>query len=359
MTEVEKLLQTPAYLPRHYRRGEVTTGTVIKKTNTELLLDIGAKAEGLVTEDEYEGEWKAISLGDEILARVVQVRGSSGLVILSVKQASGERQWRHLKDVHQSEEIFEVTVLDYNEGGLLVSLPQEGEGFLPLSHLDWSRFPSDNTSKAGGSKSGKEAILSGLVDDTILVKIIEISPEEDRIVVSEKKAISADDQESEQSFWEGLEEGQKRKGVVTGIVPFGLFVRLQGSNVEGLVHVSEISWSKVSDPNDLFQIGDTVEVIVMDFDKKEERISLSIKALQDNPWDKIENKYSEGDMVTGEISTVTGYGAFLRLEDGVEGLIHVSETTGPLTEGEEVTARIIEFNPEDHRIGLSLRESKE
>ena len=359
MNIVEKLLKKQEFLPRHYRRGEIATGEVIKKTEKELLLDIGAKAEGLVTRDEYQGNWEEVSLGDEILARVLQVRGSSGLVILSIKQASGERQWRRLQDIYQSAEIFEVKVLNYNEGGLLVSLPREGEGFLPLSHLDWSRFPGSDTHRAEGSKSGKEAILSSLVGETILVKIIEITPEEERVVVSEKEAVSEKDEKTEKSFWENLEKGQKREGVVTGIVPFGLFVRLKGSNVEGLVHVSEISWSKVSDPAEMFEIGDALEVGVMDFDSEEERISLSIKALKENPWDKLEDRYSKDDMVTGEITNVTAYGAFLRLEEGVEGLIHVSETTGPLTEGDEVTARIIEFSPEDHRIGLSLRELKE
>jgi small subunit ribosomal protein S1 len=307
MNTVQKLLQKQEFLPRHYRRGEIATGKVIKKSETELLLDIGAKAEGLITRDEYEGNWKNLSLGDEILARVLQVRGSSGLVILSVKQASGERQWRQLQDIYQSGEIFEVEVLDYNEGGLLVSLPREGEGFLPLSHLDWSRFPGNDTHRAEGSKSGKEAILSGLVGETLLVKIIEITPEEERVVVSEKEAVSEDNKETERSFWENLEKGQKREGVVTGIVPFGLFVRLKGSNIEGLVHVSEISWSKVSDPGELFEIGDPVEVGVMDFDSQGERISLSIKALKENPWDNLGNKYSEGDKVTGTVSFVTAY----------------------------------------------------
>ncbi len=359
MNTVQKLLQKQEFLPRHYRRGEIATGEVIKKTEAALLLDIGAKAEGLINKDEFEGNWDEVSVGDEILARVLQIRGSSGLVILSVKQASGEQQWRQLKNMYQTKEIFKANVVGYNEGGLLGSLPCGAEGFLPLSHLDWSRFPDSNSNRAEGSKSGKQAILSSLVGENLLVKIIEVDPEEERIVISEKEAVSAEDEEIEKSFWEALEKGQEREGVVTGIVPFGLFVRLKGSNVEGLVHVSEISWSKVSDPGEMFEVGDTVRVCVIDFEPAEERISLSIKALQENPWDNLEEEYAEGDLVTGKISNVTAYGAFLQLKEGVDGLIHISETTGPLAEGEEVTARIIEFNPEEHRIGLSLRGSKE
>ncbi len=356
-SSVENLLKRKEFLPKRYRRGDVVEGEVIRKASEAIFLDIGAKAEGLISADDFEGDFEKVSEGDQILAKVVQRRGSSGLVILSVRDASDERIWRDLREKYENGERFEVRVIGYNEGGLVIKLTSDLEGFLPISHLDWSHFPVSETNRAQGELSGKEAVLSRLVGENLMVKIIELDPEQERVVLSEKQAMAEEGKEGEgKSFWSGLEEGETRTGIVTGIVPFGLFVRLEGSNVEGLVHVSEISWSKVSDPGEKYDVGDRVEVQVLSFDEEEERISLSIKALKPNPWDQVGDSYEVGDLVAGKISKVTPYGAFLRLEEGIEGLIHVSETLGPLSTGEAVTARIIELKPGEQRLGLSLRQ---
>ncbi|MEA2020321.1 MAG: S1 RNA-binding domain-containing protein [Patescibacteria group bacterium] len=356
---LEKLLEKEEFLPKRYNRGDVVEGKVIKKNEGALFLDIGAKSEGLVSADDFEGDFEKVSEGDRVLAKVIQRRGSSGLVVLSVRDASDERTWRDLREKYENGERFDVRVTSYNEGGLIVELTSDLDGFLPISHLDWSHFPVDETNRAHGELSGKEAVLSSLVGENLVVKIIEMNPEQERVVLSEKKAMAKEGKEQAKSFWSELEEGETRVGIVTGIVPFGLFVRLEGSNVEGLVHVSEISWSKVSDPGETYDVGDRVNVQVLSFDTDEERISLSIKALKPNPWEKVRDNYQAGDLVTGKISKVTPYGAFLELEEGVEGLIHVSETLGPLSTGEKVTAKIIEFKPEEQRLGLSLRQVEE
>ncbi len=355
-TNVEKLLKKEKFLPNRYRRGDVAEGTVIKKKGDKIFLDIGAKAEGLISADEFEGDFEQVSEGDQVMAKVIQRRGSSGLVILSVRGASGERNWRDIREKYEKGERFEATVTSYNEGGLIMKLTDDMDGFLPISHLDWSRFPVDETNRAHGGLSGKEAVLSNLVGETMLVKIIETDPEQERIVLSEKQALAEESEKEEGEFWTNLKEGETRQGIVTGIVPFGLFVRLEGSNVEGLVHVSEISWSKVSDPGEHYDVGDRVETQIISYDPEEERISLSLKALRPNPWEDVKDNYKEGDVVAGKISKVTPYGAFMKLGEGVEGLIHVSETRGPLSTGEEVKAKIIEFKPEEQRLGLSLRQ---
>lgn len=349
MSVMEDYLKKGKLDLRILRPGEVVEGTVLRKRGNELFLDVGSKSEGLISGSELDdgcGTFEKVSVGDSVLARVIQGNSKSGLAILSLKEASGERRWRRLEQVFENQEVLKSKVLDYNSGGVVVDVFEGVEGFLPLSHLDWSHFPL----------GGKEAILSHLVGKTLLVKIIELDPKSRRVVVSEKEALSDERRARGEKFLSTFEPGARKKGVVTGIVPFGLFVRLENTNIEGLVHISEVSWGKVSNLSDIYTIGDEVEVQILSCDAEGEKVSLSIKALKPNPWEKVKEKYSEGDVVSGEVARVTPFGAFIRLEEGIEGLVHVSETEGPLEPGEKVRAKIISFEPEEQRLGLSIRQ---
>jgi len=357
MTSMEELLKEKESSPKIFHRGTVVEGVVLKKSKDMLLLDIGAKSEGVVSGGELEdglGTFAKVSPGDSVLATVIQNRSERGLIALSLKGALREREWRSLKEAYKNNGTLRVKVVGFNRGGLIVDAGVEG--FLPLSHLDPSHFPRREEHRARGESSGIEALLSGLVGEELLVKIIEFEPQNDRLVVSEKKALSRSFEEKKKKLWKKLSPGLKVVGVVTGIVPFGLFVSLEDTNVEGLVHLSEISWGKVSHPSDLYEIGDRVKAQILSLDPDKEKISLSLRNLTPNPWEKVGTDYTVGEMVEGVVTKVTPFGAFVRLKEGIEGLIHVSETVGPLVVGEKVRVRVVELKPEEQRLGLSVRD---
>jgi len=359
MSVMEKYLEQDRLCPKMLRSGEVVEGVVLKRGENTLLLDVGAKSEGLISGSELRDElqtFESLSVGSPVLARVIQRSNENGMVILSLKGASGERLLGELGEAFENKKTLEVTVSGYNSGGLVVTIFEGVEGFLPLSHLDWSHFPSEESHRAKGASSGKEKILSRLVGEVLLVNIIEFDPQSQRVVVSEKAVLSDEQRVCGERLLSTLGVGVKKQGVVTGLVPFGIFVRLENTNVEGLVHISELSWGKVSKPSDLYGIGDKVEVVVLSCDLERGKISLSIKALQPNPWEGMRGKYAEGDVVLGNVTMVAPFGAFVRIEEGVEGLVHVSETDGPLKVGEDVRVKIIAFDPEEQRLGLSVRQ---
>jgi len=352
MSELQK---EEGFTPKRFSRGEVVEGVVLKKGRDMLLLDIGAKTEGIVSGDELDdglGTFDNVAPGDSVLATVIQGGGENGAIVLSLKEAVHERGWRELEGSYERGEPITVTVTGFNRGGLMVDagIP----AFLPLSQLDPSHFPVREEHRAHGGSSEIREILSDLIDKELLVKIIEFEPQNNRLVVSEKQALSQTAEDDE--LWRDLEVGSKVSGVVTGVAPFGLFVCLEGTSVEGLVHLSEISWSKVTHPAELYKIGDQVEAEVLAVDPRKGKISLSLKNLKENPWEKIGERYKVGDIVEVEVIKITPFGAFVKLEEDVEGLIHVSETVGPLEVGEHVRAKIVELKPEEQRLGLSVRD---
>lgn len=357
MSLMAELLKEEKTAPKSVRRGDVVEGIVVSKGKDELLLDIGAKSEGLISGDELNdglGTFERVSPGDKVLATVIQGRSENGMLVLSLRGALKEREWRHLSEVFTNGETIEVRVTGFNKGGLTVDAGGV-EGFLPLSHLDLHHFPVNEDNRARGELTGTEAILAELAGEVLPVKIIEFEPQNNRLVLSEKSALVGSFADERRELWESLKPGSRVKGVVTGIAPFGVFVRLGSSNVEGLVHVSEISWTKVSDPAEFYKIGDEVEVEVLSLDPASSKVSLSIKNLQPNPWERFKETYHIGDMIEGSVTKVTPFGAFVKLEEGIEGLIHVSETVGPLSVGERVKAKVVDFKPEEQRLGLSVR----
>lgn len=358
---MEKLLTKENIAPKMFRRGDLVEGVVMHKGEDELLLDIGSKAEGFVSGAELEdglGTFDKSSVGSPVLAMVIQGKSESGMVIMSLKEAREEVKWEDLRRSFREGSKLSAKVTSFNRSGLVVSLAGGVEGFLPFSHLDRAHLPLDDQSKALGGSSERDSVLSSLLGSELPVKIIEFEPQEGRIIASEKEALSDVYRDQRKSLWSALKPDDVRKGVVVGTVPFGLFVRLEDTDVEGLVHISEISWRKVVTPGDHYKIGDAVNVKVLSLDPEKERISLSIKALEENPWEKVKEGYTVGGEVQGVVTKITPFGAFVEVAEGIEGLIHVSETVGPLKVGENVVARIISFEPEKQRLGLSLREVK-
>jgi len=341
-----------------FKYGELVEGKVISVSKDEILVDVGGKSEGIILlnqDDSEKGLARELSVGDPILASVTQVENDQGYLVLSVKRAEKERVWRDLYEMYSQGTPLEVRVLEYNKGGLLVELAgTEVRGFVPLSHLDRVHFAEIDTSKAKGSEADLKEKLSPLVGVPLKVKIIEIDKSQNRLVLSEKEVSYEENQKRREEILQTLEVGQVVEGIVTGVMPFGLFVDIGG--VEGLVHISELSWSKVSYPGKLYDVGDTLKAQVIEVDPKAGRVSLSLKSLLEDPWTEVEGKYPVGKIVKGRVSKIMPFGAFVQLEPGLDGLIHVSETVGPLKEGEAVEAKVVSLDSHRRKLGLSVKE---
>lgn len=345
---MQELLQSTNRTLRTFRYGEIVEGTVISAGRKEVFVDLGSKSEGIIGGREIEEETDSISelkVGDKVLAAVIQTENDQGYTILSLKKAQNERAWREVEEALREGTPLEVKVFDFNKGGLVVELAIGLRGFVPFSHL--------GSNYLGGNAQNS---VKDLLGRTLKVRVIELNREINRLVFSEKLAtLFANPQVK--AFLETLKPDKKFKGRVTATSPFGVFVELF-PGVEGLVHISEISWERVGYPEEVLKVGDKVEVAVLSIDYERGQLALSMRALQKNPWQKVAQKYKVGDEVSGTVTKIAPFGAFLKLPKGVEGLIHVSETTGPLAEGEEVRAVIINLEPEKQKLGLSVKKLK-
>ena len=248
---------------------------------------------------------------------------------------------------------MEANVIEYNKGGLLCDCLGL-RGFIPLSHLDRSHFANDIAKFAAGSEAELKESLKVLSGKVLKVKVIEFDIEKNRFVLSEKDAMVSYSEESREKRLSEIKSGTTLEGIVTGIMPFGVFVDLEG--VEGLVHISEIAWEKVSNPSSYFTVGQTISVLVLGIDDQSKKLALSVKRLSKNPWETVEAKYPVGTKVTGKVSKIVPFGAFVTLEKGLDGLIHVSEASGPLKEGEEVEAVVIQVDGAGQKLALSTRQ---
>lgn len=341
---------------KEYRQGDLVEGIVVSVSHGEVLLDVGAKSEGIIAGSELvdtDNTHKNLKPGDKILAMVTQAENEQGYIVLSLRKAEKFRKWNTVEQAYDEESILEATVLEYNKGGLLVDC--EGlRGFVPLSHLDRVHFTEDIGKYAGGSDAELKEVLGVLSGKQLKVKAIEVDRNKNRLVLSEKQAIGTYSQEAREERLEDIQVGDTLNGVVTGIMNFGIFVDLEG--IEGLVHISEIAWEKVNHPGDYYQVGSPIKVKVLGIDEESKKLALSVKQLIDNPWETVEEKYPVGTVVTGEVSKIVPFGAFVNLEKGLDGLIHVSETDGPLEEGQEVTARVTQVDGDKQKLALSVRQ---
>ena len=354
---MEQLLNSPISLPGKYAYGQVIEGTVMYKDSAELLVDVGAKSEGIVPSRELQTltsqELQDIKVGTAILVFVVQPENQEGQTVLSVDKAKLEKSWRKLEKQSEVNEVVEGDVLGYNKGGLLVSVAGV-RGFVPSSQVTGLNNTSD---------TAKQGEMSRLVNTKLTFKILEVDREHNRLILSERLAAQEQRDAQKERLMSELEQGQLRDGVVTTICDFGAFVNIGGA--DGLVHLSELSWSRVSHPRELLKVGDQVKVFVLSIDDKKKKVALSIKRTLPEPWSQIATTYEVGQLLEATITQVTNFGAFARIADGVEGLIHVSELAESrvnhpndvVKEGDAVTVRLITIDPQRKRLGLSLKQA--
>ena len=341
---------------KYPKEGEVISGTIVKVEKKNILVNVNNQFTGLVVSKEVGntvdlGELKD---GQPIDVMVLGDSVERGLLILSLKRANQIKNLTNLTKYNESEEVITVKPTEANKGGLLVDI--DGlKGFIPVSQLTPLHYP-----RVEGANADKILEhLEGLVGKDFQVRVINVDEAGKKIIFSEKAAIA----ENREKALETLKEGDIVEGVVSGILSYGLFVTFDG--LEGLVHVSEIDWGHVNDPSKFAKVGMKVKVKVIGLDS--DKISLSIKRLKENPWDVLSKKYTLGDSIVAPISRISKFGAFMNLEGGIQGLIHLSEISHGVVKdirdhvkvGEEVTAKIINFEPTKKRIGLSLKALQE
>lgn len=349
------LAEAASILPQ---RGDTVEGLIVSVSNSEVIIDIGGKSEGVVTSrdlDHLDPEFrKTLKVGDKVLAYVVRAENAEGHPILSLGRAQLDGDWKQAEKLFEAEEIISEKVTDCNRGGLIVNLGRV-RGFVPASQVVAVRLPRDADDEA------RIEMLSQIVGKELRLKIIELDRRRNRLILSERAAIREWRQEQKERLLEELQEGSVRHGVVSSLCDFGAFVDLGGA--DGLVHLSELSWRRVGHPKQVLKVGQEVDVYVLGVDRDRRRIALSIKRLQQEPWSTVENRFEIGQLVTGTITNLTDFGAFAKLDDDIEGLIHISELSEEriehprdvVQEGQELSLRIIRIDADRQRLGLSLR----
>ena len=326
-------------------------------TPGQILVSVGTKSEGVISGREYEAipqdELAALKVGQEIPVYVVNPEDSGGNLVLSYVRAREEMSWKDADILMASKDSYHSTIVGYNKGGLIV--PVGGlRGFVPASQVSLSR-------RATMSGETPEQRWSKMINEEIDVCVIEVDRERRRLILSERAASTETRESIKERVIDELVEGEVRSGRVTSLADFGAFVNISGA--DGLVHLSEISWDRIQHPSEVLKVGQEVKVKVISIEKDKKRIGLSIRQLQDDPWTAKAARYQVGQLLEGTITRLTKFGAFARIEDDIEGLIHISEISEKriehpkevLKEGDVVTLRVIKVDPENHRIGLSLR----
>lgn len=346
---MDDLVQTEGIDLVPFKGGQVIEAEVISATRNKILVDLKGLTVGMIPSREFSVEASEIKPGDTVLAYIITLENEEGLAVLSMRRADRERVWRTVKEKQESGETVTVKVVDINKGGVLVDFSGM-EGFIPASQLSSAHYPKV-------SEAERDQIvnrLRELVGKTLNVKILSFDQLANKLIFSEKAAGDADVAEKVKE----LPVGERLTGEVTGVVDFGIFVRI--GEVEGLVHISEISWEKIDNLRDRFNVGDKVEVVVIGVEGS--RVSLSIKRLQDDPWQKKVGEFKVGQVTEGEVTRVTPFGAFVRLTEGVDGLVHISELGEKLTDphevvkpGEKYPFEILSIEPMAHRISLRLK----
>jgi small subunit ribosomal protein S1 len=359
LTLMQRFLENPAHDYRNLQYGDTVDGTIMMIDREEIIVDIGAKAEGVVPSREMsslsQDERAALKPGDPLLVFVVQAEDKEGRSILSVDKATQEKSWRRLQQQYERNDVIEAEVVNYNKGGLLVNLDGV-RGFVPSSQV---------SGISRGPETQKQSDMARMVGTTLKLKIIEINRTRNRLILSERQAVQEVREGRKDELLSELREGVVREGIVSSICDFGAFIDIGGA--DGLVHLSELSWSRVKHPSEVLKIGERVQVYVLNVDNDRKRIALSIKRTQKEPWATIGERYSLSQMVEATVTQLASFGAFARIEDGVEGLIHISELGDSriqhprevVQEGDVVQARIIRIDPARKRMGLSLRRSSE
>jgi small subunit ribosomal protein S1 len=361
MHPMDALLNGEDYDLETPRRGEIRTGTIARVTDTDILVDIGAKSEGIIPSREVEGltdeQREELSVGKDVEVYVVRTGGQDGAILLSLSRAEEESDWRKAEELLENKGAFEGEITGFNKGGLIVKMGQL-RGFIPASQVSLSR-----RRRAEGDTPDKR--WGEMVGENIITRVIEVDRRRNRLILSERAASREMRESMKEKLIDELEKGQVCTGHVISLADFGAFVDIGGA--DGLVHLSEISWKRISHPKEVLKIGQEVQVKVLDIDPERKRISLSIRELETDPWDDFAQAFQEGQLVEGTITKLTKFGAFASIEGtedfDMEGLIHISELSERhiehprevVSEGEVLTMRIIRIEEDRKRIGLSLK----
>jgi small subunit ribosomal protein S1 len=326
----------------------VVTGKVVRIDKDEVLVDIGYKSEGVIPSHELSirksvDASEEVELGEEVDALVLTKEDQDGRLILSKKRARFEKAWRRIEGAAESGEPVEGTVIEVVKGGLIIDLGVRG--FLPASLVDIRRVQN----------------LDDFLGQKIECKVIELNRSRNNVVLSRRAVLEEERKEVRQQILDRLQPGQVVEGAISNIVDFGAFVDLDG--IDGLIHISELSWSHVNHPSEILNIGDVVPVKVLDIDRERQRISLGLKQTQEDPWQRVMDTYNVGDVLEGKVTKVVSFGAFVEILDGVEGLVHISELAqhhveNPrevVNQGDTVKVRILEIDSERRRLSLSVK----
>ncbi len=339
-------------------RGEILNGVIMTIDVHGMIVNVGLKRDAIVPRSDLEklGDHEQFSVGDEVPVMIVQPEDYDGNLIVSIAQARQNEDWIRAEKLLESGEIWEGVVADANRGGLIVPFGNL-RGFVPASHvMDLPRGLSDEE---------RQKYMAGMIGQKIAVKVIEVNRRRRRLVLSQREAQRGRREQRKEKLLEELVEGEIRKGVVSGLRDFGAFVDLGGA--DGLIHISELAWHRVKHPREVLSVGDEIDVYILKLDKEGKRIGLSLKRLQPNPWAQVDEMYYVGQLIEGEVSRVTQFGAFISLPPGIEALLHTSQMSDPppkdphevVKEGDVLLMRIISIESHRQRLGLSLKEVTE
>lgn len=337
---------------KHLESGDVIEGIVSSVKKHEVWIDLGARGVGVVMRREI-GHGQSLEIGQSVTVSVIDPELDEGHALLSMKRAAKDRGWDELKRIFDQQEIVEVMPYDANRGGLLVEL-ESVRGFLPVSQLAAGHYPR----VSGADKDEILQKLNALVGKPIRVRVLDVSRRDNKLIFSEKEAVKDD----MQARFAELKVGDEVEGIVTGVIDFGAFVNVQG--IEGLIHISEISWERVEDPRDYVKVGENVKAKIIAIDK--DRLSLSLKQMTEDPWLKEVKAFKKGDIVEGKITRITPFGAFVQLSPSVEALVHVSEMSDDETVdpqqifklNEKKQFKVLDIDTDARKIALSLKNAK-
>jgi len=341
MVQMQDVMSKP--MP-DFREGSIVKGRILEVRPREVLVDIGYKSEGVIPLSEFEDVGN-LEVGDEVDVLLERLENDEGMVVLSKEKAAYRQNWNKIVSVFQGDGLIKGKVKSVVKGGLMVNIG--GEAFLPASQIDIVP-PKD---------------LQQFVGNTYDFKIVKINDDRRNVVLSRRELIEQERSEKRQKFMEGVNVGDRVTGTVKNLTDFGAFIDLDG--MDGLLHITDMTWGRLGHPSELVKVGQQLEVMVLDINKEKERVSLGLKQTQKNPWDQIEERFPAGQKVKGKITNLVPYGAFVELEEGVEGLIHVSELSWTkrilrpsdiLTVGQEVESVVLGVNKEEQKISLGLRQ---
>jgi small subunit ribosomal protein S1 len=329
---------------REFKEGSIVKGHILEVRPREVLVDIGYKSEGVISLSEFD-DGEEPQIGDEVEVLLVRLENDEGMVILSKERAAYRQNWEKIAKVFQEGGIIKGKVKSVVKGGLMVNIGVEA--FLPGSQIDVVP-PKD---------------LNGFVGNTYEFRIVKINDDRKNVVLSRRELIEQERAEKRQKFLESVTPGDKVKGIVKNLTDFGAFIDLDG--MDGLLHITDITWGRLGHPGEILKVGQELDLVVLDINKDKERVSLGLKQTQHNPWDKIEERFPSGTKVSGKVTNLMPYGAFVEIEPGVEGLIHVSELSWTkrisrpsdvLQVGQEIEAIVLGVNKEEQKISLGVRQ---